>query len=521
MLAQIMPVMAEENPDVHILRVVNSGMADIDPATGSDGSSTQAMINLYDPLVSEDQDGNLAPALATEWTISEDGLTWNFKLREDVKFHDGSDFNAEDVVYSMNRLKDIGAGEAYLFGKVESVEAVSDYEVEFRLSETYGVFLTALTKFYIVNKELLEANLQDGDYGENGDYGVGFLQTTDAGCGAYQVTEYETGASVTAVKFDDYWAGWGENPVEKVRFISSDEAETVRTLMSNGDLEMADEYQTPETNDLLASMEGISVFKKPTTSQDVIMLNTQRAPLDDVHVRKALAYAFDYTTAVNSIFPGSSKAKGCVPSTMAGFNEEALQYDQDLAKAQEELAASAYADTIADYPVEISWCSGVNSQEQMALLFQACAMSIGINVQVTEYEWTTLCDAVSGPETTPNAVVMEIGNAYNDMGSELQTTFSSQNTGVWSNTTWLNDAELDAAIEDALSTPEPEARYEKYKAIQDTVMDLCPCIWVVDTVMPIAYRSAVLTWPMAEKAEAGEAFSRLKQYYFHDYTYIG
>ena len=506
---------------INILRVCNTNTPDIDPATGSDGASGQALINLYDPLVSEDEAGNLIPFLAEDWTVSDDGLTWVFTLRENVKFHDGDILNADDVVYSMNRWLEMGTGEAYLFAAVASVEATGELEVTFRLSNTFGAFLTALTKFYIVNKDLLQANQAEGDYGENGDYGVAYLQTNDAGCGAYMVSEIATNESLTAVKFDDYWAGWGESPIETIRFIGSDESETVRTMMANGMLEQTDEYQSIETNNMLATIEGVELVQKPTTSQDVIMLNTQKAPLDDVHVRRALAYLMDYETAVESIYPGTTKAKGCVPATMAGFNDNATEYTMDLEAARNELAQSAYADTIGSMPIEISWCSGVDAQEQLALLFQSCAAQLGIVVEIEEYGWNTLCDAVTAPETTPHAVVMEIGNAYNDMGSELQTTFSSTNSGVWSNTTWLNDPELDAAIAEALATTDTEERYAKYGEIQATIMDLCPCIWICDTVATFAYNAAKIEWPIGERIQNGEEFSKLKGFYYHDYSFIG
>lgn len=516
-----MTVSAEDAQAENILRVCNTNTPDIDPASGSDGASGQAMINLYDPLVSEDEEGNLIPFLAEDWTVSDDGLIWTFDIREGVKFHDGDELNADDVVYSMNRLLDMGAGEAYLFAAVDSIEATGDYQVTITLTNTFGAFLTAMTKFYIVNKDLLQANQQDGDYGDNGDYGVAYLQTNDAGCGAYMVSEIATSESLTAVRFEDYWNGWGENPVDTIRFIGSDEAETVRTMMANGMLEQTDEYQTIETNNALAEIEGVELVAKATTSQDVIMLNTQKAPLDDANVRRALAYAMDYDTAVASIYPGTSKALGCVPATMAGFNNDATQYTMDLDAAMEALSQSAYADTIGDYTIEISWCSGVEAQEQVALLFQACAAAIGINVDVQEYGWNTLCDAVTTPETTPHAVVMEIGNAYNDMGSELQTTFSSANSGVWSNTTWLADEELDAAIADALATTDTEERYGKYGEIQAKIMELSPCIWIADSVATYAYRADKIEWPIGERIQNGESFSKLKGFYYHDYSFIG
>ena len=127
-------------------------------------------------------DGGVEPWVATEWSISEDGLTWTFKIRDDITFHSGNPLTAEDVAYTMNRMLTLGEGFGYLFTEtVEEAVAVDDTTVEFRCKEANGTLLSALVRLYIVDSELVQSEYADGDYGDHGDYGKAFLLENDAG----------------------------------------------------------------------------------------------------------------------------------------------------------------------------------------------------------------------------------------------------------------------------------------------------------------------------------------------------
>jgi peptide/nickel transport system substrate-binding protein len=173
---------AEERPSA--LRVTFSWPTFIDPAVGNDFSSSTSLTNIYDTLVFPNAEGGVDPWLAESWEISDDGLTYTFKLREGVKFHDGSELLASDVVYSFDRLQEVGEGYAYLITGVDSVTAPDDYTVEFKLERPSGLFLPSLVRLYVANEELVRANTQaEGPYGEEGDYGKDWLLTNDAGSG--------------------------------------------------------------------------------------------------------------------------------------------------------------------------------------------------------------------------------------------------------------------------------------------------------------------------------------------------
>src|SRR5450756_2264489 len=122
--------------EIKVIRETNSWPAYIDPAVGSDYTSAICFSNMYDSLVFPDPDGSVKPLLATSWVISEDSLTYTFTLVPGVKFHNGDELTAEDVVFSLQRLMTIGQGFAFLFtDSVKAVKALGTYQIQFTLKQ--------------------------------------------------------------------------------------------------------------------------------------------------------------------------------------------------------------------------------------------------------------------------------------------------------------------------------------------------------------------------------------------------
>jgi peptide/nickel transport system substrate-binding protein len=184
----------EHNPE-SIVRWCEDWPTYIDPAVGTDFSDTMAIVQLYDTLIFPNLDGSVRPHLAEKWDISDDVLTYTFHLRKGVKFHNGDELTAEDVVFSTERLFDIGEGFAYILrtkdaqgriiAGIESIKAIDDYTVEFKLARPFGPFIPALVRLYILNKSQVMENINKSEkmYGEMGDYGKKWLLTNDAGSG--------------------------------------------------------------------------------------------------------------------------------------------------------------------------------------------------------------------------------------------------------------------------------------------------------------------------------------------------
>lgn len=490
-----------------VLRLSQSSGGVIDPGTSADCTSCIAYANLYDSLVYPDMDNIPTASLAESWEASEDGLTWTFVLKQGVKFHDGSELKASDVVFSAERLLTMGEGFAYLFTDyLDSCEAVDDYTVVFHLKESFAPFLSILPRLYILNEDLVMANLAEGSYGEFGDYGKAFLAENDAGSGAYYLTEMRTQDRICMAKFDDYFLEWDAAAPEEVEIIMNTETATIRTMMNTGELQISDQWQTNEAFAALDEIDGVEVGSFTNGQILYLMMNTKKQPTDDVHVRRALAYMIDYEQVCNILFPGYLKASSQVPEGVFGHSTDGYNYTYDLAKAEEELKQSPYYDALVsgELPIEIEWISDVPDEEKLALLLQATASMLGVNVKVTKVPWATHVDNCGSVDTTPNTSTCFVSSEYPEAGADLYQRFHSDTSGTWQQTEWLQDEALDGEIKAALTTMDDEARAKAYMELQKKAAEECWGIAVAEQTEKHAYFENI-TIPAIERAEAGES----------------
>jgi peptide/nickel transport system substrate-binding protein len=475
-----------------IFRTTNTLMPKWDPAVGSDYASGASIINLYDPLVFPTGDGSVKPWVAESWTISEDGLTWDFKIRGGIKFHSGNPLTADDVAYSMKRLLAIGEGYAYLFyAYVDSVEVLDERTVRFRCKTSYGPLLNSLVRFFIVDKKLLEANYaKEGDYGEFGDYGKAFLLERDAGSGPYKVDDVKTNISVGGSIFRDYWAGFGENAPEKFIFYASNEAVTVKTMMSRRELEAADHFQTTENiQAMLDSDPTLAIAHNYTGGGVNLWMNNQKAPADDPKIREAIGYLIDYATLCSRILPDSKQKKSIIPSNSFGY-KETFALSMDLEKAKAAIAASKYADSIASHPVELIWNSESADREKIALMIQAAASQIGLAVNIVELPWSTIVANSAQVDSSPMMSIISITPVTSDSAAQFVSQLRTKTAGTWENMNWVNDTALDGMIDSAITLVDPEKRAEAYKAIQEYCAERFTFIPLTETPERIVYQAS-------------------------------
>lgn len=500
----------EEPAGKRVLRATFSWPNRIDPAVGNDYASSSSLINLYDSLIFPNAQGGVDPWLAESWEVSEDGKTYTFKLRQDVKFHDGTPLKASDVIFSYDRLKTIGEGYAYLVtAGVVSVTALDDYTVEIVLEAPTALFLFSLTRLYVVNEKLVRENTKaEGPYGENGDYAKEWLQTNDAGSGAYKVKEFPLEQYLLMEKNTDWWGTFAPNAPDEVRFIGTTEAVTVRSLMEKNELEISDQWQSFEAYEALEKIQDVDVAVLPSMTTFYYMVNNQKPPTDDVHCRRAMSYAFDYDAAVGLEWPGTKQTVGPVPASLAGHDATIVPYKRDLAKAQEELAQCKYANELENYPIELHWVAEVPDEEKWALLFQSNLAEIGMKVEITKVPWLSMVENTSKLETSPSIATIYVSSDLPEAGLMLKQKYHSSTNGTWQQNEWLQDPELDAAIDEALATLDDAERYAKYSAIQKQLVDNAVSLWLYDQVEKRAVRSCV-DFPAAR----GET-SMLMGYYF-------
>jgi peptide/nickel transport system substrate-binding protein len=486
-----------------VLRLDEAPVGEIDPAKATDYADTVLMVNLYDTLVYPKKGApGLDPLLAADWTT--DGTTYTFKLKDGVKFHSGNPLTADDVVFSYNRLIALGQGFASLFvDRVAKVEAVDPLTVKFTLKEPYAPFLASLVRLQVVDAKTVMANKKDGKYGEFGDYAEEYLSAHDAGSGAYSVESQNPQSETVMVKFPGYFRGFADNAPDRVRYRYGMEASTVRAALSTGEHDIADLWLPPEVIKALAQEKGIRLYSEGGATGEFVKLNTARPPLDDVHCRLALTYAFDYGTAlkllkINDQFSQGIPANGPIPSGLIG-HDDTPAYAQDLDKAKAELAQCKYKP--GDYPLELSWIAEVPARERIALLMKANFEAIGFKANVTKVPWALLTEQVTKPETTPHAAEIAVSAVTPDPDSLLYNMYSSKVPPTWMSAEHLKDDKVDQLLDAGRSEADPAKRAEIYNQLNARLRELAPTLFIYELTGVYTERDAVTVPALADKAD--------------------
>ncbi len=475
-----------------------------DPGVGSSYTCQVAHANIYDPLVFPNIDGTVKPHVATEWSASDDGLTYTFKIRQDIKFHSGNLLKASDVAFSMNRLLTIGEGFSHLYhGVIKDCHAPDDETVIMELNYTFGPFVSSLVRFYVVEEALVMDHIDKSvdTYGEYGDYGKTWMLTHDAGSGPYKTKEFKLEEYLIGEQFEDYFLGWEENAPKYFMLSNMNDPVAQRTAFANKELEISGDSLPQETYAELENMGGI-IARKAASGGWNMSLNTKQAPTDCVYFRKALAYAFDYDTLTKTILPGSVPATGPVASVLFGKNHDLPGYNYDLEKAREMLSKSKYADDPDKWFVSMAWCAEVPEQEKMSLMFQASLKELGITLEITKTPFSVMTANAQTIETTPNASIVLWSPSFLEAGDVFRSRYHSDSTGSWEQMEWLLDEELDKMIDEALSTVDSDERESKYQEIEAYIFDLCPTIWMCRSDARLAVQPYV-EWPILTYYQEG------------------
>jgi peptide/nickel transport system substrate-binding protein len=485
-----------------VLRLDEVAVGELDPGKASDYADSILMFNVYDTLVLPVQGApGMAPHLAESWTT--EGSTYTFTLREGVTFSSGNPMTADDVVFSLDRMKALGQGLSFLFGIVESAEAVDARTVRFTLSEPYAPFVASLVRLPILDKATVMANLAAGE-GEMGDWGQAYLSANSAGTGAYVVTSHNPQEETVLTQNASYFLGVADAAPDEVRLRYGLEPATVRAMIANGEHDISSQWLPPEVMAALAG-EGAQFLSETGTGAFYIKLNTQKPPLDDVHCRRALALAFDYDTAraITQITDGVATSKpstGAIPTGMFGANGPEAALTRNMEAAQAELAQCAY--TPADHTLELSWVAEVAIEERFALLMQQSFAELGFNTEVVRVPWVLFTERVATPETTPHVSQVFVTAVTGDPDTLLYPMYHSSAAGTWQSPEYLNDAEVDRLLTEGRTAADDAGRQAAYAALNARLMELAPTIYAYDTNSVFAASSRISAPAMSDPAQA-------------------
>lgn len=469
----------------------------LDPMKASDNLDSILAHNIYDPLVyyTDDTPPELIPWLAEDWTVSDDNLTYTFTLRDGATFHNGDPVTAEDVVYSATRMLEMQRGFSWMFAGVLSpgnVTAVDDSTVEMQLDRVFAPFVFTLPYLFIVNKSVVEDNAEsDGEFGENGDYGTGYLEANDAGGGPYTLESRSRKQEITLAKNEDWWGEFADgNTYETAVIDMLPETATVVGSMNDQSADMSDQWLSLQSYQEMAQKDYINVSSKATFNPFYIFMHTQREPLDNIHVRKAISYAFDYEQAINGVLAGDSQQlQGPLPSAMWGHNDDVTVYEQDLEKAQAELDQSPY--TADEISPTYTYVSGLTIEQNHGLLLQSNLQELGIDLSIEKAQWTNITSNVTEQETTPDMLAIYLSFRYADPDTFLYPAWHSSQHGSWQSAAWYQNDEVDSLLTEARQVVDQDERIPLYEEAQQLIAEDAPALFVANQATRYAINTRV------------------------------
>jgi peptide/nickel transport system substrate-binding protein len=463
-----------------------------DPYLDTGAVSSLLRNNLYDFLVTYDESipPKIVPALAESWSVSDDGMTYTFTLKRNVKFHSGNEFTAEDVKYSMDRMKTIKMGSAYLWDgiiEVGDTEVVDNYTVRFHLRTPFAPFVSTLYYLAILDSKLMKEHTKAvGPYGEFGDYGSDWLmEGHDAGCGPYQLTEYIAAEKLVMEKFSNYYRGWEENQIDRIVIYLIREEATHKLMMDEGLLTVSDISRSPVFYRDMKYSQTNYVVVDPGYAPWQIFFNVQKPPLNDVHLRRALAYVMDSVPWIRDVLLREVNVTSWIyngplpPNFPMSIHDQLFPYlMHNITAAMEELAQSSYNGEVLTFTY-----AGIEDQRLTALLFQACAAEIGVNIRVDLLPWAQYVDAVRHWETTPDIAMSYRLPEYLDPHAFLYGIYHSLEEGYaqWNrNPMHYSNPVVDELLERGMRSTNATERAEVYAEVQRILHSEVPCIFGIN-----------------------------------------
>jgi peptide/nickel transport system substrate-binding protein len=470
------PAYAQTPPNVLVVGQI-AEPASLDPHVSTAANDFRIHVNMYDGLV-RNASGTLEvePALATDWTISEDGLTYTFNLREGVSFHDGSPFNADAVKFNFDRMLDEShpfyeTGPfplSFNFASIASVEVIDDLTVEFTLTEPFAPFMSNLASptGLIVSPTAVE------EFGE--DYG-----RNPSGTGAYKFEEWQSNARVVVSRNEDYWDG--APALEAVVFRPITDANTRVAEMLSGGIDVL--VETPPDN-VATFSEDANYIVHEAVGPHVwyVMLNMKEGPFAEQAVRQAANYAVNKESLVTDVLQGTAavSAGPTPPAFNWAYNEDLEPYPYDPDRARELLAEAGMENPAVTFYVTEGG-SGMLDPVPMGTAIQADLAAVGFDVTIETYEWNTfLAEVNAGLEGKADMAEMAWMTSDPDTLPflTLRTEAWPENGGFNSN--YYSNPEVDELLLAARTSTDQDERAELYKEMQEIVFEDAPWLFVAN-----------------------------------------
>ena len=429
-----------------------------DPATATAFQTVQTLDLVYDTLIETDDEGELEPGLATEWTVSDDGTTVTLTLRDDVQFHNEAEFTADDVTATLDRVLDPETGSvvASNLGNVEGVRAVDDTTVEITLAQPDAALLNVLSQ---AGTAVLDADdIEAGDVGREVN-----------GTGAFRWGSWDQGEQVTLEANQDYWGGVPQISTVEMRVIPDESSILSGMRADSFDLGIVTDPGVANQAD-----DGdMQLLSQPTLSYHVLQLNAQRGPLTELPVRQAIACALDREQVVETAYFGEGEVTGPITSPAYEYDAtEGLPCDPpDLDTARDLLADAGYPDglTLETIVMVGEYATATNIAQSV----QGQLSEIGVELDLQQQQTNVYVDnwleanydaaiALNGGSTDPYLMY----GRYFTEGASL-----AKPAG-------LSDPRLDQLLREGNAATDEAERQRLFGELQQELLRLSPWVWL-------------------------------------------
>jgi peptide/nickel transport system substrate-binding protein len=421
----------------------------LDPHTQWNPDSYFVYRNIFDNLVTRDNDGKIVPQVAKTWKRLSDTEV-EFEIRDDIKFHDGAPLTPEDVVYSVERITDPKFGSPQLgqFNKIIKAKVTSAHTVVLTTDGPYPVLLPQLVKLSIVPKHVVEK------VGKN-DFNV-----RPVGSGPYAFDNWKRGVEVTLKRNDGYWGDKGVFPTAVFRAVpdaatrladlQAGTADLVVTLDSDQARQLA---KYPNTKPLIVQTERVAYFA----------LNSTKPPLNDVRVRRAIALAIDKEAIVEGILAGGEKVVGqLVAPASFGWVDGIAPFPYDPAQAKK-----LVAEVGAPAKVKMGLATSPVYDQKVVQAVQQMLKDVGFDVSIDMTDMATWLKNQQVPNTeAPMLTFSRWSCACQDADGIMFPLLHS--SSAWSR---YNNPEVNAMLEKGRSLLDDKARLTAYKAVHEHVKE--------------------------------------------------
>lgn len=442
--------------------------------------STEALYlaNIYEPLLRINPPTaaeKFTPVLATSWSSSTDGLTWTFKLRDGVTFHDGEKLTADAVKQSIEAAAAKG-GASFIWAALDKLTAVDPLTVEMKLKYAAPMDLVASSLYgaWIVSPKALAAAAADDTYFEKG---------VDAGTGPYTIETYTADKEVLLKKYDAYWGGWSDTThYDKVLVSITPEAAVQQQMLDGGEVDLA----------LSLPLENVASYKtnpdytfidEPSFFNYVGFFNTANKPLDNVKVRQALSYAIPYADIITVGAQGyGTQSRGPVPAGVFPWSADVPQYTQDLDKAKQLLSDAGYPN--GGFKLNLTYAAENQNEARFAPLIKEAYAKLGVDVTITPIAFNQQWEQAKGDAAgRQDMFLLLYWPTYSDAGSDnLWSMFHSSDKPFFNLSYWKN-ADFDKLVDDAigLTATQRDQAQAKYVDAMKLLVDQAPGLFFYDT----------------------------------------